>query len=77
MNILDDDTCWQSEPEPALKWIVNHPGPWFALAWAPVLLIAPVIDAIAGREPLRAVFLFIVAAVFISHSFAARAEPTS
>lgn len=65
MTILDDDTCWRSEPEPALKWIVNHPGPWFALAWAPVLLIAPLIDAIAGREPIRVVFLVVVAAVFI------------
>jgi two-component system sensor histidine kinase DesK len=64
MKILDDETCWQSEPEPALEWIAKHPGPWFALAWAPVLLIAPLIDAIAGREPFRAVFLLVVGVVF-------------
>ncbi|WP_345763073.1 sensor histidine kinase [Diaminobutyricibacter sp. McL0608] len=64
MRLLDSDTCVHSEAEPAMEWIAGHAGPWLALIWAPVLLIAPLIDAIAGREPDRAGVLIGIGVVF-------------
>ncbi|MDG4825778.1 sensor histidine kinase [Asanoa sp. WMMD1127] len=52
------------EREPTLDWLARHPGPWFGLIWAPVLLIAPLVDAITGGQPGRAGYLVALAVAF-------------
>lgn len=42
---------------PVLAWLVRRPSPWFALAWAPLLLVGPVIDAVATADPPRLIAL--------------------
>ncbi|SCG45521.1 two-component system, NarL family, sensor histidine kinase DesK [Micromonospora echinaurantiaca] len=47
---MRDTYC--TEPQPAVAWFARHPGPWFALVWAPLLLTAPLVAAVAdGRLP--------------------------
>lgn len=45
-----------------LGWVARHPGPWFALVWVPVLLVAPVVDAAMGGQTARVGFLVLLAA---------------
>ena len=63
---LDDAARVDARPEPVIEWVARHPGPWFALVWAPVLLIAPVVDSITQRDLTRAGFLIVIAAGFAS-----------
>jgi two-component system sensor histidine kinase DesK len=49
---------------PAMAWVVRHRGPWFALIWAPLLLVAPVIGSLADRQFARTAFLVLLGAVY-------------
>ena len=52
------------EREPTLDWLARHPGPWFGLVWAPVLLVAPVVDAARAGQPGRVAYLLGLGAAF-------------
>ena len=52
------------ESEPAMAWVVRHRGPWFALVWAPLLLVAPIAGAVADGQFLRTGCLLLVGAVY-------------
>ncbi|MEV4629369.1 histidine kinase [Micromonospora sp. NPDC049523] len=60
----DDSTIGCVESEPALAWVTRHPGPWFALVWAPVLLVAPLIDALVDGQVWRASYLVVLGAAY-------------
>ncbi|MEU8298852.1 sensor histidine kinase [Micromonospora sp. NPDC048909] len=59
-----DETLDCVRIEPAFAWVARHPGPWFALIWAPVLLLAPVVDSLADRQVLRTAHLLLLGAVY-------------
>ena len=50
--------------EPATAWVMRHRGPWFALVWAPLLLIAPVIGSVVDRQFGRTAFLLLLGAAY-------------
>jgi two-component system, NarL family, sensor histidine kinase DesK len=52
------------ETEPTIAWISRRPGPWFALVWAPVLLVAPLVGAVAGGQALRAAYLVMLGTAY-------------
>lgn len=43
----------------------SNPGPWFALVWMPVLLLAPVGSAVAGADLVRVAALAAVAGLYV------------
>lgn len=49
-----------------LAWFARSPGPWFALIWVPVLLLAPVVAAASAADPLGVVWLLAIAAVHVA-----------
>lgn len=53
------------ETDPTVQWVAHHPGPWFALIWAPILLIGPLIDAAAAGQLLRVVSVLALAAGYV------------
>ncbi|MBF9127954.1 sensor histidine kinase [Plantactinospora sp. S1510] len=59
-----DRTTGCATTEPTLVWVSRHPGAWFPLAWAPVLLVAPLISALAGGQAVRAAYLVLLGATF-------------
>lgn len=60
----DDDAVDCAETEPAMEWIARHPGPWFALIWAPVLLVAPIVDSVTDGQVLRTLHLVLLGVVY-------------
>jgi two-component system sensor histidine kinase DesK len=52
------------EREPTLDWLARRSRPWFALVWAPVLLVAPLVDALTGAQPGRAGYLVALGVAF-------------
>lgn len=61
---IDDEVLDCAETEPAMEWVARHPGPWFALVWAPVLLVAPVADSVAEGQVLRVLHLVLLGVVY-------------
>jgi two-component system, NarL family, sensor histidine kinase DesK len=61
---IDDEAVDCAETEPAMEWIARHPGPWFALVWAPVLLVAPIVDSVTDGQVLRTLHLVLLGAVY-------------
>ncbi|MCX7522721.1 sensor histidine kinase [Microbacterium sp. STN6] len=59
-----DPTYRGAGAEPALAWFARRPGPWFALIWLPVLIVGPLVDAVAGGNALRVAALVVLGAVF-------------
>jgi len=55
---MSTDNC--VEIEPATAWLTRRRGPWFALAWLPLLLAAPVAGALAERQLGRTVYLVLL-----------------
>ncbi|UNX53261.1 histidine kinase [Georgenia sp. TF02-10] len=51
---------------PFLTWFARHPGPWFALAWLPVLLLAPLVTAVGRGDLGNVMALAGVAALFVA-----------
>ena len=62
MTEIDTPDCVGREP--AMAWVVRHRGPWFALIWAPLLLVAPVIGSLVDRQFARTAFLLLLGAVY-------------
>jgi two-component system sensor histidine kinase DesK len=55
---MSPDEC--VETEPATAWLTRWRGPWFALAWLPLLLAAPVAGALAERQFGRTAYLVLL-----------------
>ncbi|MEV1132095.1 histidine kinase [Agromyces sp. NPDC049794] len=49
---------------PVLSALARRPSPWFALAWAPLLLLGPVIDAVATTDLPRVIALAVLGSWF-------------
>jgi two-component system, NarL family, sensor histidine kinase DesK len=47
-----------------LEWVSRFQGPWFALIWAPVLLVGPMIDAARVGRTVQVLFLLLLATSF-------------
>ncbi len=60
----DDEAFDCVETDPTMEWIAHHPGPWFALLWAPVLFVAPIVSSLADGDLLRAAHLVLLAAAY-------------
>ncbi|APX32624.1 hypothetical protein BH708_07720 [Brachybacterium sp. P6-10-X1] len=52
--------------EHALPRIARRPGPWYAVAWLPVLLLAPIVSAIQGGGPGQLLALLLLAALHLA-----------
>lgn len=50
---VTDQTIERLRCTPLFAHMIRRPGPWFALAWAPLLLLGPVVDAVATSDPPR------------------------
>lgn len=69
----------QTAGQPATAWPAYRPGPWLSLIAAPVLLIAPLVSAIADADWARAAYVVLIGAVFgiaVSLPFGARRHPS-
>ncbi|MFK3979024.1 sensor histidine kinase [Micromonospora sp. NPDC050397] len=60
----DDSTLDCVEIDPTTAWVARHPGPWFALVWMPVLLLAPVVAAVGAGQVLRTGSLVLLGAAY-------------
>ncbi len=52
------------EPVPGLERLARRPGPWFALAWLPILLAGPLIQAALDADPVRLLALVVFGGAF-------------
>ncbi|MCI0158775.1 sensor histidine kinase [Leifsonia shinshuensis] len=66
----DDDRYGRPAQTAESTWISRHPGPWFAVIWAPVLLIGPLVDAAIAGQAIRIISLVLVGALFSVAVFA-------
>lgn len=53
-----------TDADPVLARVTRRAGPWFALIWAPFLLIGPVVTALTARDPVRVLSLLVLGATF-------------
>jgi two-component system sensor histidine kinase DesK len=60
MTTIDDRP---TVPTPAV-WLSYRPGPWLALIAAPVLLVAPLVDALASGDPAQAAAVLLLGVAF-------------
>jgi two-component system sensor histidine kinase DesK len=60
--VSDEPNC---HAEPAVAWVARHPGPWFALIWAPVLLAAPLVAAVAAGREWQVVHALTLGAIYV------------
>ena len=61
-------------------WLAYRPGPWLALVAAPVLLVAPLVAAIAAGEWARGAYVVLLGAVFgvaVLLPFGSRRRPSA
>ena len=61
---IDDEALDSVETEPRMAWVARHPGSWFALVWAPVLLVAPLSAAVADGQLLRVAHVVLLGALY-------------
>ena len=73
-------TLHDADLRPATAWLAYRPGPWLALVAAPVLLVAPLVTAIAAGDWARAGYVVLIGAVFgiaVLLPFGSRRRPTA
>jgi len=74
------DTLDDAELRTTATWLAYRPGPWLALVAAPVLLVAPLVAAIAAGEWARGAYVVLLGAVFgvaVSLPFGSRRRPSA
>lgn len=74
------DGLHRTPMRPAMTWLAYRPGPWLPLIAAPVLLIAPLVAAIAAGDWARGGYVLLLGAAFgvaVTLPFGSRRRPTA
>ncbi|MRG60264.1 sensor histidine kinase [Agromyces sp. CFH 90414] len=77
MTTIDDLDA--SPSPPPMAWLAYRPGPWLSLIAAPVLLVAPLVAALAAADWARVAAVLLLGGVFgltVTLPFGSRRRPT-